>query len=178
MPKLSNVYFDLTTYIICDVLKHTDGYQVVVDAVSSVSGVQVYCVEDGPEVFYWQHRDVVADDQFETLEPLLSHLVLLLLDRLADRQDDDPPSIILDLVPTLLDDLLHELQDQYFVLAMAYLQQLTKRQQNSRLPLVTDPLLICLPILLAKVQINSFTLISLYEPTALVLPVLKHFKHQ
>jgi hypothetical protein len=105
-------------------------------------------------------------------------LVLLLLDRLADRQDDDPPSIILDLVPTLLDDLLHELQDQYFVLAMAYLQQFTKRQQNSRLPLVTDPLLICLPILLAKVQINSFTLISLYEPTALVLPVLKHFKHQ
>jgi hypothetical protein len=94
----------------------------------------VDCLEDGDEVLLTQFVDVVAHYQFQASEPSGNYLLLITLWGLADGDDEDAPSIILNLHPTCLDDLLNTLQSLDLVALLLGLQLVTIGSEDGVLP--------------------------------------------
>lgn len=101
--------------VVSDILEHADGDQVVIDVTATVTCVHVNCIEHGDEVLLAQPVDVVADYQLEAAEATCHDLFTFVLQRLADSHDDNAPALVLDLLPTSLDNLLEALEDSQLV---------------------------------------------------------------
>ena len=101
--------------VVCHVLEHANGDQVVVDVTSAITGVHVDSVEYGNEVLLAKSIDVIADDKFETAEAASHHLVTLILKRLADGHYNDAPSFVLYLLSACLDYLLEAFDDSKLI---------------------------------------------------------------
>ena len=97
--------------VVSDILEHADSDQVVIDVTTTVTCVHVNCIEDRDEVLLAQPVDIVADHELEAAEPTSHHLFTFMLQRLADGHDDYAPALVLNLLPTSLDNLLEALED-------------------------------------------------------------------
>ena len=72
-------------------------------------------IQDCDEILLAQSIDVVADNKFEASESASNDKVTFMLQRFTYRNNNDSPSFVLDLLSTVLDDLLEAFNDCQFI---------------------------------------------------------------
>ena len=130
---------DLFGCVISHVLEHSNRNQVVINVASRIACIHVDGIEDCDEVLLAQAINVVADHKFEAAEPACYDLVALVLQRLANGHNNDPPAFILDLLPASLNDLFKALDDGEFVRVMVAFELLSEWHQHRILPCAILP---------------------------------------
>lgn len=98
------IYFSfyLPRNVVCNILKHWNSYQVVINIIAFAWGIKMNCIQNCPEVWKWQLAYVITYNEFETTETTCGNLILLCLYRLWNRKDNYAPSVISYLLATNL----------------------------------------------------------------------------
>lgn len=123
-------------------MEHADCDQVVVDVAAWVARIHVNRIENCHKVLLTQSIDVVADDELEASEATSDNLITFMLQGLADRDNDDPPTFVFDLLAASLDDLFEALDNRKLVRVVVALELLSQRYQHSVLPRTVLPVFV------------------------------------
>jgi hypothetical protein len=92
-------------------LEHVNSCEIIVNVLAIIRSILVDGTQYRDEVFLAQLVDVVVDYKLEASEAGCNHLIIIYnVGYARNCQDNKPPSVILELLPASLNNLLHALE--------------------------------------------------------------------
>ena len=96
-------------------MEHANRYQVVIDIAASIARIHVNGIQHRDKVLLAQSINVVADNELETAEATGYDLIAFVFQRLTNRNNDNAPAFILDLLTACLNNFLKAFEYGQFI---------------------------------------------------------------